>query len=393
MNTSKYMISESLARADRVIRPLLVRGLPSWLTTLLYSHGRQFFLNRFVLDIPNQVYTPDPELERTCWGVKFRFPLFNAAGMFKNGEGYPVVARQGAGAYLAGTTTANARLGNVKKHIQLPFVSYPASGAASNWLGLPNEGDSVVAARLNNELHLYRCPIGASTMSSPDFEGNAQLEKLVTGMRAYERAGVDFIEWNDSCPNTNHDSSDFHALIRRVQYVKEHFLDQRIVDTIHRTRPVPVIWKPSPDISSQGVSAYLDIAFNAGIDGINFANTSKLYALHAKNIAPSERRLYEYYTKTFGGGVSGRPLTEISLELAASAVEYLRAGPPSHEFHVIRTGGIFGTDDLLDSDADGVSLNEWFTGYLDAFAQHGHQVYETIHQKYLQEKRAEAVVL
>ena len=82
------MISESLARADRVIRPLLVRGLPSWLTTLLYSHGRQFFLNRFVLDIPNQVYTPDPELERTCWGVKFRFPLFNAAGMVTKPFGF-----------------------------------------------------------------------------------------------------------------------------------------------------------------------------------------------------------------------------------------------------------------------------------------------------------------
>jgi hypothetical protein len=47
-----------------------------------------------------------------------------------------VAARQGAGGWLAGSTTARPRAGNAGT----PFVPYPRSGAASNWLGLPNPG-------------------------------------------------------------------------------------------------------------------------------------------------------------------------------------------------------------------------------------------------------------
>ena len=48
-----------------------------------------------------------------------------------------------AAAYLGGTGTWNARRGNEKDGIYLPFVPYPASHAASNWLGLPNDGDEI----------------------------------------------------------------------------------------------------------------------------------------------------------------------------------------------------------------------------------------------------------
>lgn len=43
------------------------------------------------------------------WGIKFRNSLYNSAGMFKNGEGYDLVSKIGAGAYLGGTSTHNPR--------------------------------------------------------------------------------------------------------------------------------------------------------------------------------------------------------------------------------------------------------------------------------------------
>ena len=43
--------------------------------------------------------------------------FWNATGMFKQGEGYDMVFRQGAGGYLSGTTTAHKRIGNVRNGI------------------------------------------------------------------------------------------------------------------------------------------------------------------------------------------------------------------------------------------------------------------------------------
>ncbi|MBI1888653.1 MAG: hypothetical protein HYS15_01845 [Candidatus Spechtbacteria bacterium] len=122
-------------------------------------------------------YSPPEFLSRRLWGIRFRSPIMNSAGMFKNGECYRLVARQGAAAYLGGTGTWNGRKGNEKEGVYLPFVPYPKSRGASNWLGLPNEGDEVNSARarefprgpLTNCPWEQDCPIGWSVMGSPFF--------------------------------------------------------------------------------------------------------------------------------------------------------------------------------------------------------------------------------
>ena len=303
---------------------------------------------------------------------------------------------QGAGGYLGGTGTANARIGNEKEGIKLPFAPYPRSGAASNWLGLPNDGDNINlerAGRLTFEKNAIKCvikdrtytkvhPIGWSVMGSPDYQGKEKLEKLVGSMCKYEKAGVDFLENNESCPNTAHGTPQSEGLEDRLKYVKEQFLDQRLT-----TRPrIPVVVKFSNDTLIEQVPALLDVLFKLGYDGINFGNTSINYAYHEKSIAPQERRLYNYFTSTFGGGVSGRPLKEVSLALCAAAVEYRDAGPPSHEFHVIRTGGIDSGKDLFESDQAGVSLNQWFTGYFDNLSFFSHRAYWHVYKEYREQK-------
>ena len=294
----------------------------------------------------------------------------NAAGMFKNGEGYELVALQGAGAYLAGTGTWNSRKGNEKEGIYLPFIPYPKSHSASNWLGLPNEGDEVNSQRTAGLERIADTPVGWSIMGSPDFSGEEKVKYLVASMEQYEQAGVDFLEVNESCPNTDHVKiqDDYLALADRLRYIQEHFLDQR-------TRRLPVIVKFSNDTEVNQLSALLDLLFERGYDGVNFGNTSTAFSKRKEFIHPTERKLFDYFTQTFGGGISGRPLKEASLELASKAVEYLRAGSPSQEFHIIRTGGIETWKDIEESERAGISLNQWYTGYFEAFAKHGHDVY------------------
>jgi len=67
-----------------------------------------------VKDIPNRIIDIPYGFSSVLWGIKFRQPLFNAAGMFKTGDGYKLAVAQGAGAFLAGTSTQNSRKGNIK---------------------------------------------------------------------------------------------------------------------------------------------------------------------------------------------------------------------------------------------------------------------------------------
>jgi len=212
-------------------------------------------------------------------------------------------------------------------------------------------------------------------MGSPDFQGEEKLRYLVRGMMRYEKAGVDFLEINESCPNTAHGKPQDDEIANRLKYVSDNFMAQL-------KRRLPVIVKFSNDTESEQVPALMDLLFELQYDGINFGNTSTDYAKREILIDKRERRLYRYFTTDdsfgVGGGVSGRPLKESSLELAGTAVQYLKEGKPSQEFHVIRTGGIETLKDIQESNDAGISMNQWYTGYFENFSKVGHRVYQEI---------------
>ncbi|HLC66174.1 MAG TPA: hypothetical protein VJK52_00880 [Candidatus Nanoarchaeia archaeon] len=362
------MHATALAKLERVIGPAST-WLPPPLTVNLYSWGRKQFLSWLDQDIPSEPFDPPEKLSTTLWGIQFRSPLFNAAGMFKNGECYETVLRQGAGAYLGGTGTWNSRVGNKRNGIALPIAPYPRSGGASNWLGLPNDGDPVNAERVAALPKIPGFPIGWSVMGSPDYRGEQKLRYLVEGLRAYERARVDFLEVNESCPNTAHGKPQEDELAQRLQYLQQNFLKQR-------SRRLPVVVKFSTDTDIAQVPTLVELLCRTGFDGVNFGNTSTDYAAHREAIHPAERPLYDHFTSTFGGGISGKPLRENSLALVRAAADFLADHPPDQEFHIIRTGGIASFGDVQKSRMAGASLCQWYTGYLrEGLPRHGHDVY------------------
>ena len=362
-----------LARVEAGLRPLFTRLPPSWAVGL-YSRGRRRFLPLFAAQPPRLARLPPAALGVELWGLQFRSPIFNAAGMFKNGEGYTLAARQGAGAYLAGTTTARPREGNRRCGIATPFAPYPRSHAASNWLGLPNPGHAEVARRLAAVQKVPGCPLGVSLAADPDpsLGADEKLAGLVAGMRAYEEAGVDFLEMNESCPNTEAGGEDFAQLVSRLGCLAAEFLARR-------RRPLPVIVKFSNDTAPEQVEKLVRLLLELGFDGLNFGNTSTAYRAIAPTIDQGERPLFDYFTTTFGGGVSGRPLREKSLALCGLAIEAVAAAQPGREFQVVRTGGIESAADVEASAAAGVRLNQWYSGYFEAFSAYGHQLYQRIY--------------
>ncbi|MEM9553119.1 MAG: hypothetical protein AAGC60_02595 [Acidobacteriota bacterium] len=363
-----------LAAAESYLRPHLVR-LPPALAVRLYARGRRLALASLARRQPTPRLVP-AGLERTLWGLTFRAPLLNAAGLWKSGapDGYRLAVAQGAGGWLVGTTTHRPRPGNRRRGIAQPFAPYPRSRAASNWLGLPNPGHAAVAKALASLIaageRVDGCPIGASLALDPagdEVPETQRLAELVVGLERYADAGVDFLEINESCPNTEADVAGFEALERRLDHVAARFLSRR-------ERP-PVIVKLSCDTPLESVAPLVDLLVERGVDGINFGNTSTAYRVLRPDIDRRELRLFDHFTSTFGGGLSGHPLRPLSLELCRAAARRLAERPPAHEVHIVRTGGVESSGDIERSLDVGASLAQWYTGYFERFAAVGHDVY------------------
>jgi hypothetical protein len=201
----KYIL-EAISKLDFRLRPIINNIVPFPINSYFYSNARKLFICLFAntnitpINIPN-----DANIK--LWDINFNCPIFNAAGMFKKGEGYYVCAAMGAGAYIAGTTTYTQRNGNKKKGIKHPFMSYPYSKASSNWMGLPNQGHHFVANQISKIQKIKNCPIGISISESPETTDEMEkIKEVVEGIKLYEKANVDFIELNLSCPNVLHSS-------------------------------------------------------------------------------------------------------------------------------------------------------------------------------------------
>ena len=310
----------------------------------------------------------------TAWGLTFRYPLWNAAGMFKNGHGYQVVARQGAGAFVAGTTTSRPRKGNTRNGVRWPSVVYGNSHSASNWMGLPNDGHAAVADRLSRLERIAGCPVGASVSAQPELDESTAVAELLEGMAMYDTAGVDYIELNESCPNVEGHADGpvlDDGLLRRLQMIRERFLAKR-------QRPLPVVVKFSVDTDHHQLPELITALLDLEFDGVILGNTSTRYDVHRERIDPSDRSLYDHFTSVYGGGLSGEVVKEDSLGLATKAARLVRDHAPRHEFHVIRCGGVDSGFDVEAAREAGVLLNQWYTGYFEAFSKYGHDVYVDI---------------
>lgn len=367
---------EKLAYFEGKIRPSLSRTLPPYLFSMLYSNSRKMFLKRFSNAKFSHIKINESQKIK-LWDIEFNAPIFNAAGMFKNGEGYNVCANMGAGAYLAGTTTFLPRKGNRYKAIRHPFMPYPYSNASSNWMGLPNLGHQVVANKIQKIEKVKGCPIGISIAEDPEiFDINEQRAKMLEGMLMYASAGVDFIEMNFSCPNVKQEEQQCggeleHSVLDSLAFYSEQFLQKR-------KHNIPVIVKYSNDIRLDILQELIDLLIELQYDGINIGNTSTMYEDYGKILDTLDRYNFNYFCRKCGGGISGSVLKSNSLYIASQITKILSKKQLKREFNCIRTGGIETSKDIAASQKVGVKMNQWFCGFFDNFAKNGFHTYEKL---------------
>lgn len=256
--------------------------------------------------------------------------------MYKYAEGYHKSYLLGAGAFLAGTTTSSVRIGNKKNGISLPFTPYPHSHSASNWLGLPNAGHEAIAKKIHTFPRYKDFPIGASVSADPGMQQNLAIPLLIEGITLYIKASVDFIEINESCPNVEgHKQTDMSSLDPEL-LIRLEVISKQIIKKYNH---IPVFVKFSNDININQLPELLQVLIDLGYSGINVGNTSINYAYYRDKIDKRDIDLYDYFTNTFGGGLSGRILREDSLSLCYSASQYIQSKQLQKEFSIISTGG------------------------------------------------------
>jgi dihydroorotate dehydrogenase len=285
-------------------------------------------------------------------GLTFPNVLGLAAGFDKNGVGIGALAALGFGHVEIGTVTGEPQPGNPKPRL----FRLPADRAVVNRMGFNNDGAEVVARRLARR----RDEIPHSSDRNPPLKGQespTQRGRAVLGVnigkskvvpeddavRDYEKSAgllapyADYLVVNVSSPNTPglrnlQEVEKLEPLLRAVR---------RRADDAVPDRRVPLLVKLAPDLDDDDVLAVADLATAVGLDGIVATNTT----ITRDGLRTPESTVAE----VGGGGLSGRPLAERSLEVLR-----LLAGRGG-DLTLVSVGGISTVEDArarLDAGAD-----------------------------------------
>lgn len=325
----------------RVIRPLLF-SLPAETShnlTIRLLRGMQGTPLETVLRDRYQV--TDDRLAVDLFGQKFPRPVGVAAGFDKNGHVPRALAALGFGHVEIGGVTANQQAGNSRPRL----FRLPADRAIINRMGFNNDGAETVAQRLAQQ-ELPAVPVGVNLGKSKQ----TPMDEAATDYaKSYDRLAPygDFFVVNVSSPNTPE--------LRDLQ-AREPL--ERVLTTLLDRSEAPLLVKLSPDLSTTGIEAAVDLAEELGLAGIVATNTT--------TDRPDSLRDDK---RTETGGLSGAPLEHRSTELVARIATQT-------DLPVIGVGGVFTAEDAYQKIRAGASLVQLYTGLI----YRGPGIARSIHQ-------------
>ncbi|MDN5894674.1 MAG: quinone-dependent dihydroorotate dehydrogenase [Nocardioides sp.] len=284
-----------------------------------------------------------------------------AAGFDKNAVGIDALAALGFGHVEIGTVTGEAQPGNPKPRL----FRLTADRAVVNRMGFNNDGADVVARRRSaRAADSHRWPSGRARDGQrvagpgPVLGVNIGKTKVVPEddqaavIADYEKSTrllaphADYLVVNVSSPNT--------PGLRNLQAVErlEPLLGavRRKADEVTTSR-VPLLVKIAPDLSDEDVLEVADLALASGLEGIIATNTT----ISRDGLASSDAEI----ERVGAGGLSGRPLTERSLEV----MRRLR-GRVGEDLTLIGVGGITTVEDARARVASGATLVQAYSAFI-----------------------------
>jgi dihydroorotate dehydrogenase len=294
----------------------------------------------------------DRTLEVEVFGRRFAHPVGLAAGFDKNGDYVDALGALGFSHVEVGTVTPRPQPGNPRPRL----FRLRKSRALINRMGFNNKGAEYVAEKLQRSS--WRGIRGISIGKNADTPLDRATNDYVACLRALY-AVADYFAINVSSPNTQ-GLRDLQAATALAEIVTSLQKERRRLEIRHGKR-VPLLVKISPDMDPPELHDLCEVLGKHRLDGVIATNSST-------NLQGFDDEL----RATQGGGLSGAPLQEKSLEV----LRRLRLGLGS-EFPIISVGGLMTADAVVMRLQEGANLVQLYTG----FVYRGPALLAEIHQR------------
>lgn len=280
----------------------------------------------------------DSKLNTSIGNLKFSNPIGLAAGFDKDGVAVSVLQALGFGHIETGTVTPKPQSGNSKPRL----FRLSADQALINRMGFNNKGIEVLVNSLSKVKR--QVPIGINLGKNKITPLNEAHNDYVQGL-SQSWNSADYFTINISSPNTKDlrslQKEDFlFPLLKKIMAAK--------TELANRWNKDRQIWlKIAPDLNENEIEVIVQIALELKIDALIVSNTT----ISRPELVSGER------TQT--GGLSGKPLLEISNHVLKSVSGYTKGRIP-----LIGVGGIFEAQDIFDKLSLGASLVQIYTGLI-----------------------------
>lgn len=318
------------------------------------AHSRALKLLRLLSSNPltrapmSFLYKPRKTIPISFLGTKYDHPLGLAAGMDKKAEALRGWESLGLGFIEVGGITQLEQEGNPKPRM---FRSN-SSKSLVNRMGFNNPGSEKTAIHLENHFAKYGRPkvplwinLGKSKLtplekSADDYSKTLQL--------LWEYADVFVI--NVSSPNTPNlrelqNDEELAKIINACQKVNQSMAEKYSSDA------KSILVKIAPELDDEQLRLVVNTAISNGCDGIVATNTT--------TSRPSSNSKNEEKVFAQIGGMSGKPLTNISTEFIKKIYRLTDGNWP-----IIGVGGIMNAEDAWEKITAGATLIQAYSGFV-----------------------------
>ena len=306
------------------IRPLIFKLDPEFAHSLaIKALKTNLFLKQ---KIPEDLY-----LKSTLFGKEIKNPIGIAAGFDKDAEVYNSLFNLGFGFVEVGTVTPLKQYGNKKPRV----FRLENDKALINRLGFNNSGSDNVSKRLKKNK-----PIGILGVNiGPNWDSKDRVGDYLIGFKKFYNL-ADYITINISSPNTEN-LRDFHNLDEL-----ENLLDKIFAEKKKLSSKIPIALKVSPDINNEIIK---DIS--------KLLMEYKVNALIVSNTTDQNRDNLKDHQKFQRGGLSGKPLRDISNKLINHFFKNLNG-----QVKIIGVGGVDSGKSAYEKFLSGADFVQLYTG-------------------------------
>ena len=273
----------------------------------------------------------DSILKTKLFGKEIPNPIGIAAGFDKNAEVYNPLFKLGFGFVEVGTVTPLSQYGNPKPRV----FRLEEDCALINRLGFNNNGADDARSRI-----IKKKPIGMLGVNiGPNWNSENKIEDYLNCLRKFHDI-ADYITINISSPNTEN-LRDFH----NNEELKN------LLESIHNEREklksdIPIAIKISPDINQKKVEEICRTILEYGIKAVIVSNTTD-----------GNRDSLKNHKKFQKGGLSGKPLNEISNKLINNFYKIL-----NDKIDIIGVGGVDSGETAYQKFMHGAKFVQLYTG-------------------------------